>query len=230
MAKNAGKKEAEPQQTPKAEIEESKGARYLTKPVRLADLPRFAGCKPVEPSRRLFMKLTFVALAAPGSFTVMPGRGYGAHPGCNDLEGDLGDPRTGLCWPMSPNDCNPTTPNSIRTCKSAPGARNTNADCTAADRNVCVGTDANKCGVQAGTTNTCSGPGANECKDDYQSNVCHHSGSNECAASGPAVSNSCGTNADSINTCNLSGANTCGTGSTAPNSCNPADGGNASTA
>jgi hypothetical protein len=109
------KMNAESQETPKVASEEPKGTRYLTKPVRLADLPRLAGRKPIDPSKRLFLKLTFVALAAPGSFAVMPGRGYGAHPGCG-LPSDIcleEPPGTGWCWPYQNNDCNPSTPNSI---------------------------------------------------------------------------------------------------------------------
>jgi hypothetical protein len=227
------KMNAESQETPKVASEEPKGTRYLTKPVRLADLPRLAGRKPIDPSKRLFLKLTFVALAAPGSFAVMPGRGFGAYPVCEDPGGELcglepDQPGTGLCLPpWVSDDCNPSTPNSIRTCTEP--YQNTNRSCTASDRNECVGTNANVCGQTSGTKNTCSEPGANHCRDNYQANVCQLAASNECQPVGTGVSNSCGTVGESINTCNDSGANTCGTGSVPPNSCQPLFGGNAST-
>jgi hypothetical protein len=233
IAKNAEKKEAESQETPKVASEEPKGTRYLTKPVRLADLPRLAGRKPIDPSKRLFLKLTFVALAAPGSFAVMPGRGFGAYPVCEDPGGELcglepDQPGTGLCLPpWVSDDCNPSTPNSIRTCTNE--SKNTNANCTASNKNVCEGADANKCGSPSGS-NVCSGgPTANECRNHQNSNTCNAANSNDCQAAGQNVTtNSCNSHS-SANSCAKpidGSANTCGPLSTAPNSCVPVEGGN----
>ncbi len=218
--------------------EEPKGARYIVGPVRLADLPRLAGRKPIDPSKRLFLKLTFVALAAPGSFAVMPSRAMGAHPGCGELipdicleeppgTGSCNQPETDMCTQDASPTCSLANPNTKYHCTAA--QQNKNRNCTAVYKNVCEAqANANTCGIQAGTQNTCTDPGANECRDQYQANVCGHINSNVCTSS-TGVSNSCGTDGESINTCNDSGANTCGTGSTAPNSCQPEFGGNVST-
>jgi hypothetical protein len=236
IAKNAEKKEAESQETPKVASEEPKGTRYLTKPVRLADLPRLAGRKPIDPSKRLFLKLTFVALAAPGSFAVMPGRGFGAYPICDGPGGELcglepDQPQTG-CDPPETNTCTEVW---TWGCNPATGWRNgcnvpAGNNCT---QNACGGDytpTANSCGTAPPGTpatisasNECSGTpaaGGNQCNA-TQGNYCvgvaaanKCTGTNVCNGVGPPVGNACNGVAGAntclgSNTCNPAGANTC---------------------
>jgi hypothetical protein len=201
--KNAEKKEAESQETPKVASEEPKGTRYLTKPVRLSDLPRLAGRKPIDPSKRLFMKLAFVALAAPGSFAVMPSRGFGAFPVCDGPASDgcglvpdqpgtgsCNQPETDLCTQESicPYDsaCNQNQCASGTHSCTAAGANSCNAElnnvcftsnsCTVSNANTCSVAKANICSG----TNTCSGGVA-----PLRANNCSAGESNQCTGMNP---------------------------------------------